>query len=84
MPDERVPDQIHVVAQAKVHKSVGRAEIIAVRALPRMDERPLHLVLRDDLVELLLDQGNVFGDLLRAATESPVPVVMARLMAVPT
>ena len=65
------PDEIHVIAQPEVHKGVGRAEIIAVRAFPRMDERPLHVVLRDDLVELFLDESNVLLDLFRGPAECP-------------
>ena len=60
VPDERVSHDIHVVAQAKIHIGVGRAEIIAVRARSRMDECPLQIVLRGNLVELFLDECNVF------------------------
>ena len=71
MPDECMPDQIHVVTQAKVHKSIGRAKVIAACTLSRANERPLQVVLGADLVELLLDLSNVFGQLFWATTESP-------------
>ena len=71
MPDERVSDDIHVVAQAEVYEGVGRAEIIAVRAFARMDEGKLQIVLRGNLAELFLDESNVFFDLFL----SPVDVV---------
>ena len=71
VPDERVSHDIHVVAQAEVHVGVGRAEVIAVRAFPRMDECPLQVVLRGNLVELFLDESDVFIDLFRG----PVDVV---------
>ena len=66
MPDERVPHDEHMVFQAKVHIGIGRAEIVAVRAFPRMNGLPFQVVLRGDLVELLLCQSDVFVDLLRS------------------
>ncbi len=69
IPDKRVSDQIHVIAQVEVHKGVGWAEIVAVRARQRVNECPLQIVLRDNLVELLLDQTNVFVDLFQAPAE---------------
>ncbi len=66
MPDECVAYDVHVVAQAEVHKGVGRAEIIAVSAFPRMNEGPLQVVLRGNLVELLLDDCNVLINLFRS------------------
>lgn len=71
MPDECMPDQVHVVSQAKINKSIGRAKVIATRTLSRLNERPLQVVLGADLVELLLDLSNVLGQLLWATTESP-------------
>ena len=71
MPDERVSHDIHVVAHAEVHVGVGRAEIIAVGAFPRMDECPLQVVLRGNLVELFLDESNVLIDQF----QGPVDVV---------
>jgi hypothetical protein len=47
---------MRVVAQAEIHKGVGRVEVIAIRAFPRMDELPLRVILRGNLVALLLDE----------------------------
>ena len=57
MPDEGVADDIHLVAQDEIHIGIRRTKIIA--AGPRMDVRPLQIVLRRYLVELFLDQGDV-------------------------
>jgi len=56
--------------QLEIHERVSGGEVVTVPAFPRMNERPLHLVLRNDLVELLLHLSNIFRELLRAATES--------------
>ena len=88
VPDECVSHDIHVVAQAEIHKGVGRAEIVAVRAFPRVNERPLQVVLRGNLVELVLGEGNVLLDLFRGPADVVGPdrsaVAMVRLMAAPT
>ena len=72
MPHKRVTNDIHFVAQAEVHKSVRRAEFVAIRALSRMDHLPLEIILRRNLVELFFDESNVLRALLGAPTESGV------------
>jgi hypothetical protein len=53
MPDEIVPDDLHVALDAELHVTVGRLERVAVgRRLRRLE---LQRVLRADLVELLRD-----------------------------
>ena len=69
MPDECVPYDIHVVAQAEVNVGVRRGEIVAVGAFPRMDECPFQVVLRGNLVELFLHESNVLIDLLQGPAD---------------
>ena len=69
MPDERVPNDVHVVLLAELDEGVGRLEVIAIRAFARMDELPLQVVLRRNLVELLFNESNVLlHQLLAPAT----------------
>lgn len=70
VPHERVAGQLHVVALPEVHQGVGRAEVVPIGSGSRMNERPFHVVLGDDLVELRFDQRDVGADLLRAAAEA--------------
>jgi hypothetical protein len=66
-----VSNDVHVVLLAELDEGVGRGEIIPVRAFPRLNERPLQIVLIDDLVELSLDQVDVPHHLF----QGPVDVV---------
>src|SRR5262245_40483874 len=70
MPDERVPDQIHFVAEAETDESVRWGKVIAVAPFARVDELPFQIILGADLVELLLEQGNIFRILLRRSAEA--------------
>ncbi|MCX6632925.1 MAG: hypothetical protein NTW28_35455, partial [Candidatus Solibacter sp.] len=70
MPHEGVPHQIHVVVHAEIHEVIGGAKIIAVRTGTWVEERPFHLVLRDELIELGVDQRNVLPGLLRASAKT--------------
>ena len=83
VPNERVPDDVHVVLLAELDEGVGRLEVIAIRAFPRMDELPLQVVFRRNLVELLFNERMSFF-----TTSFPrrpaAPVAMLRLMATPT
>jgi len=69
VPNEGVAHNIHVVADAEVHISVGWTEIIALRAFARMNEGPLQVVLRGDLVELLFDERDVSFDFFRGSID---------------
>ena len=66
VPDERVPDDVHVVAQAEIHIGIRRPKIVTVRAFPRMDELPLQIILGGNLVKLFFDGGNVPLDLFQS------------------
>ena len=63
-----MPDDIHFVALPEIHEGVGPDKIIAVRAFPWMDELPLQVILRGDLVELFLDESNVVSRQLSGST----------------
>ncbi len=67
MPDQRVPDDVHVVPQAELDKGIGRLEVIAVGPFARMNELPLQIVLRRNLIELLLYQSDVLIHQLRTS-----------------
>src|SRR5947207_13452524 len=69
VPHERVPDELHVVAQTKVHEGIGRREVVTVLAFARMNHLPLEIVFRGDLVELLLDERDVLRVLFRASAK---------------
>ena len=69
MPDERVSHDIHVIAQAEIHIGIGWAKIIAIRAFLRMDEGPLQIVLRGNLVELSRHESNVFVHLFPGSVD---------------
>jgi hypothetical protein len=62
MPDEIVPDHLHVAIEAELHVSIRRVECVAVgRRLRRLK---LQDVLRADLVELLrddVDGGGIYA-----------------------
>jgi hypothetical protein len=64
-----VSNEIHLVAQAKTHEGISRAELVTVLALPRMDELPLHVILGRNLVEVLLDENYILRNLLGAPSE---------------
>ena len=69
VPDQRVSHDIHVIAHAEVHVSVGRAKIVSARSLLWMDHFPLQVVLRGNLVELVCDDSNVFIDLIQGLVD---------------
>ena len=72
MPDERVSDDVHVVLLTEFDEGVGWAEVVPVGSRPWMDELPLQVVFRRNLVELLFDESNVLlHQLLPSATTSP-------------
>src|SRR4029079_5526675 len=56
--------------QTEIDERIGRSEIVAVWAWARMGQRPFHVILRDYLVELGLNQRNVATDLLRTTAET--------------
>ena len=56
VPDQRVPDDEHVVLFAKLNKAIRTGEV--VRAGLRMDQRPFQDILRSDGIEMgLYDLG---------------------------
>ena len=72
---------LHAVAQTEGDEGIGPGEIVAVLALPRVDELPLHVVLGGDLVEMAFHQGDLGGDLFGAtasATAGDVGTVEGR------
>ena len=69
VPDQGMADDLHAVGDGEVHEGVRAGEVVAVPSLAGMDQLPLHVVLRGDLVELRLHQRHLGGDLLRRASE---------------
>src|SRR6185436_4238450 len=70
VPHQRVPYDVHLVAQTEVHEGVRRAELVALSPFTRMNELPLRVIFRRDLIEVFLDESNVLCALLRAPAES--------------
>ncbi len=73
VPDQRVPYEIQTVAEPEVHKGIGRAKVVPVGPFQRMNQQPLHVILRDDLIELFLNKNNVLLHLLRCPSGKARP-----------
>jgi len=72
VPHEGVPDDLHVVAQSEIHQRIRGREVVSVRAFPRMDELPFHVVLSRDLVEVLLEDLDILRIQLGTTAEAGV------------
>ena len=58
-------DEKKVIGQTEIHKGVGRREIKSIRAFPWMDQLPLQVAFRRDLIKLRFDKGSVLFDEVR-------------------
>ena len=83
LPDQRMSDHQHAIAQPKAHQCVRRTELIPTLPFPGMDELPLHVILGHNLVEVMPKRGDVGGILFRTAPKPSAPVTVLRFAAVP-